>query len=114
MDPELQQLLLDEREINRLCLQYTSALDDRDWPRLRTVFTPDAVAEYDGIDPCDGYDAIEQVCRTALTPLTHSQHLLGNVLPVVSGDEATCTCYLQAQHVRSGTAGGENFIIAGR
>ena len=52
-------------------------------------------------------------CRAALEPLDASQHLLGNHVVTVDGDEARSQCYLQAQHVRSGTPGGDNYIIAG-
>lgn len=107
-------LLLDEREITQLCYRYATALDDRDWELLRSCFLADAVAEYEGLEPCDGYDAIQSLCQAALAPLTRSHHLIGNVYPLVDGDEATSQCYLQAQHVRAGTADGETFIIAGR
>ena len=108
------QVLLDEREITRVCYRYATALDDRDWELLRTCFLPDAVAEYEGLERCEGYDAIQQVCRAALAPLTGSHHLIGNVYPVVDGHEATSQCYLQAQHVRAGTPGGDTFVVAGR
>ena len=32
----------------------------------------------------------------------------------LDGDRARSTCYLQAQHVGTGTEGGDHFIIAGR
>lgn len=108
------QLLLNEREITRLCYRYGKALDDRDWERLRSCFLPDAVADYEGLERCEGYEAIERVCRGALEPLTRSQHLIGNVFPTVDGDAATSECYLQAQHVQAGTPGGDTFIVAGR
>jgi ketosteroid isomerase-like protein len=110
----LLQVLLDEREITRLSYRYATALDNRDWALLRSCFRPDAVAEYEGLDRCEGYEAIEQLCRGALARLTRSQHLIGNVHPVVDGDAATSECYLQAQHVQAGTPGGDTFIVAGR
>lgn len=113
MDPVLQ-LLLDDRDVVRLCHRYAAALDDRDWDRLRTCFLPDAVAVYDGIGECAGYEAIEQLCRSALLPLSRTQHLIGNVVVDVDGDGATSSCYLQAQHVREGTPGGDTYVIAGR
>lgn len=113
MEPSVQ-VLLDEREITRLCYRYATALDDRDWGLLRSCFLPEAVADYEGLDPCEGYDAIEQLCRGALSQLTRSQHLIGNVHPAVDGDRATSECYLQAQHVLAGTPGGDTFIVAGR
>lgn len=113
MDDALQ-VLLDEREITKLCHRYAMALDSRDWDLLRTCFVDAAVAVYEGIGECSGYDAIEALCRSALEPLTRTQHLLGNVDVVVDGQKATCTCYLQAQHVKEGTAGGDLFALGGR
>jgi 3-phenylpropionate/cinnamic acid dioxygenase small subunit len=108
------QVLLDEREITKLCYRYATALDSRDWELLRSCFLPEAVAEYEGLESCEGYEAIEELCRGALARLTRSQHLIGNVYPLVDGKEATSECYLQAQHVRAGAPGGDTFIVAGR
>jgi ketosteroid isomerase-like protein len=113
MDPTVQ-ALLDERDVTRLCYRYGTALDTRDWPLLRTCFTEDAVAVYEGLGESDGYPAIEQACQGALGPLDRSQHLIGNVTVELDGDTATAQCYLQAQHVRAGTPGGDLYIIAGR
>jgi len=52
------------------------------------------------------------VSRT-LEPLDASQHLLGNTVVDVDGDDATSICYFQAQHVRAGTPGGDTYFIAG-
>lgn len=113
MDPTVQ-LLLDERDITRLCYRYGTALDARDWAGLRTCFTDDAVTVYEGLGEFQGYAAIEQVCQGALSPLDRSHHVITNVLVDVDGDTATAQCYLQAQHVKAGTAGGELYMIAGR
>lgn len=110
----MMQVLVDERDVTRVLHRYSTALDERDWPLLRTCFLEDAVAVYDGIGECAGVDAVEQVCRRALTPLDRSHHLLGNVVIVVDGDEATAQCYLHAQHVRAGAAGGDLYVVAGR
>ena len=113
MDPTLQ-LLLDERDITRLCYRYGSTLDDRDWAGLRTCFTDDAVTEYEGLGEFAGYEAIEKVCQAALVPLDRSHHMIGNVVVQVDGDTATAQCYLHAQHVKAGTPGGDLYVIAGR
>lgn len=113
MDPTLT-LLLDERDVTRLCYTYGAALDDRDWPRLRGCFTEDAVTEYEGLGRFEGYEAIEKVCQAALGPLDRSQHLIGNVTVSVDGDTATAQCYLHAQHVKAGVPGGDLYVIAGR
>lgn len=106
--------LQDRQEITEICYRYGLALDSRDWAALAALFTADADAYYLDMPPARGYQAIEDTCRTALTPLSATQHLISNVVVRLDGDQAECTCYLQAQHVRSGTPDGDNFIIAGR
>lgn len=111
------QALSDKQEITELCYKYGLYLDGRQWSDLREVFAEDAVADYLDMPSCDGYAAIENTCRTALSVLDASQHLIGNVvvtLDPADADRATSICYLQAQHVKRGTEGGDNFIIAGR
>ena len=113
METQLSEML-DAHRIAQVCFRYGLALDTQDWAQLATCFESDAVAVYPGIaDEVVGYDAIETVCRNALTPLTRSQHLMGNVLPILNGGEARVTTYLQAQHVLEGAPSGANFIIAG-
>ena len=106
--------LQDQQEITEICYRYGLAIDSRDWAALADLFTPDAEAYYMDMPPCHGYQAIEDTCRAALTPLSATQHLISNVVVRLAGDRAESSCYLQAQHVKSGTAGGDNFIIAGR
>ena len=106
--------LQDKQEITEICYRYGLVIDGRDWAALAALFTPDADAYYLDMPPCHGYQAIEDTCRAALTPLSATQHLISNVVVRLDGDHAECSCYLQAQHVKTGTAGGDNFIIAGR
>ena len=106
--------LRDKHAIAEVCYRYAFALDARDWTALQTCFTVDATAYYRDQNPSHGYLAIETRIRSALAPLSSTQHLIGNVLVTLAGDEADSVCYLQAQHVRPGTDGGDTFIIAGR
>jgi ketosteroid isomerase-like protein len=106
--------LRDKQAITEICYRYAIALDARDWAALRTCFTADATAYYRDGNPSRGYPAIERRVRSALAPLSATQHLIGNVAVTLDGDEAHSVCYLQAQHVRPGTAGGETLIVAGR
>jgi 3-phenylpropionate/cinnamic acid dioxygenase small subunit len=112
-DRRLQELL-DERDIRTVLHRYAAALDQKDWNLLASCFIPDASAHYGMIGELTGYAAIEQVCRTALQPMSRTQHLIGNVEVVLDGDAATSSCYMHAQHVRPGAPGGETNIIAGR
>jgi 3-phenylpropionate/cinnamic acid dioxygenase small subunit len=106
--------LQDKQEITEICYRYGLAVDGRDWAALAALFTPDADAYYLDLPSCHGYQAIEDTCRVALTPLSATQHLISNVVVRLDGDRAESTCYLQAQHVKAGTEGGDNFVIAGR
>jgi ketosteroid isomerase-like protein len=105
--------LADRQAIADLCARYTTALDTRDWDLLESCFAPAPVFVHPG-GRLEGFAAILDRTRTALAPLTATQHLLGNVVADVDGDTARSVCYFQAQHIRAGTPGGETYIIAGR
>ena len=104
--------LLDQQAIIDVTIAYTWALDSRRFEDLREVFMPDATAAL--LNELSGIDAIIERISSALTPLDDSQHLIGNHQVRIDGDHATCRCYLQAQHIRRGVQGGDNYIIAGR
>ncbi|HEU5265407.1 MAG TPA: nuclear transport factor 2 family protein [Jatrophihabitans sp.] len=105
--------LQDRQAIADLCVQYTTALDTKDWDLLASCFTDDPVFVHPG-GRLTGFDEILARTSAALNPLDVTQHLLGNVIVDVAGDTAQASCYFQAQHVRAGTPGGEHYIIAGR
>jgi hypothetical protein len=77
-----------------------------------TVFLPDAVGVYAG-DRYEGLDAIVDICRRSLEPLTASQHFVGNFSAEVEGDRARSSCYLHAQHYRVGARGLSTYVMAG-
>jgi 3-phenylpropionate/cinnamic acid dioxygenase small subunit len=110
----LLQLLLDEREITTVLHKYAAALDQKDWVLLSNCFVADASAHYETIGSLQGYPAIEALCRQALKNMAVTQHLISNIDITVDGDNARSACYLQAQHVRPNTPGGDKNIIAGQ
>jgi 3-phenylpropionate/cinnamic acid dioxygenase small subunit len=106
--------LLDHQQITAVLNRYASSIDDRDWARLRTCFTTDAVGDYvPGAPPYEGIEAIETLCRTMLGPLDASQHLLGNYEIDLHGETAKSRCYVRAQHVKEGCEGGRLLEVAG-
>lgn len=111
-DASAAQRLTDQQEIADLCVRYTIALDTKDWALLESCFAPSPVFVHPG-GRLEGFPAILERTKAALTPLTATQHLLGNIVVKVDGDTARSMCYFQAQHVRAGTPGGETYIIAG-
>lgn len=110
---ELPRALQDRLEIDDLLVRYATALDGQDWDLLRTCFTPDARADYEIAGSNDGIDEIVATCRQALGGLDASQHLIGNVVVEVDGDEARARCYLHAQHVLVSPNGTNTFVVAG-
>lgn len=103
--------LADRQAIVDLTIAYTWALDSRRYDDLDAVFLPDATAEL-GRSLTDR-EAIKARIAEALDPLDASQHLVGNQQVVLDGDRATCRTYLQAQHVKRNTPGGDLYMVAG-
>jgi hypothetical protein len=103
--------LADRQAIVDLTIAYSYALDDRRFDDLDDVFVADATAELGW--PLQGRQAIKDRVRDALVPLDASQHLVATHRVQLDGDQATGRCYLQAQHVRAGAAGGSQFMVGG-
>jgi hypothetical protein len=104
---------LDRQAIVDLQVNYTWALDMREFENVRKVFHPDATFNTMGT-PHTGIDAIIARISGALTPLDDSQHVISNHQINIDGDTATARCYLIAQHVRKAAKNGLNYIMAGR
>ena len=105
--------LVDKQQIIDLTIAYTWIIDRGPREKLREIFTEDAafiidIKNYNGID-----EIIDKIDRT-LGNLSASQHIISNHQVTIEGDNATCSCYLHAQHTLHGTEGGENYIMAGR
>jgi 3-phenylpropionate/cinnamic acid dioxygenase small subunit len=112
--PDVLQQLLDRAEITDLLARYSTALDARQWDLLGEVFTPDAVCDYGSLGTPQGVAAITALISGTIADLDATQHLVGNVVVSVDGDEATADCYLISQHIRQGTPGGDHYFLGGR
>ncbi len=99
-------------EIIDIAVNYTWALDTKQFDLLREVFAPDATAVLHGIE-CDGADAIIARIGGSIVRFDRTQHLVGSHQVRVDGDTATHRCQLHSQHVRDGLPGGDNFIVGG-
>lgn len=94
-------LLIERQKVADLLVRYAFALDTRDWQLLGSCFTPDGIANYGPkLGLYEGAETIVDICRTVLSGLDSTQHLIGNVLVNVDDDlaAASATCYVQAQH----------------
>ncbi len=103
----------DRTAIVDLTIRYCWALDDRDWAVFDDVFAPDATARL-GKHDCADRPAIVARCRHALDRLDASHHMVSNHVVEIDGDTATSRCYVQAQHIRRGIDGGDNWLLGGR
>lgn len=103
----------DRQAIIDLTVTYCWALDTKDWDRLDDVFVPEATANLGGTSHV-GLDDIRERISTTLERFDDSQHMVSNHQVHVEGDEATCRCYLQAQHVNGGPLDGRSYTVGGR
>jgi hypothetical protein len=103
----------DEAAIIRLTHDYCWALDTGDYEALRQVFTPDCTARLGGNQ--SNVDEVIARVSAALGPLDDSQHMV-STHQIRRWDDGTVTgrCYLHAQHILAGVAGGDQYIVAGR
>lgn len=105
--------LLEEKQIERVVKAYATALDKHDWAALDEVFAPDATAFYDGFGSVGSRADIVALVRSALERCGTTQHLLGNVVIDIDGDQATAACYLQAIHLGLGGYQGQIMTVWG-
>ncbi len=107
----------DRQEIEDVLIRYAESLDARDWEGLRTCFMADAVADYGALSGGggrnEGIEEIVTTCRTALTGLDASQHLLGNFRIQTADDRASARCAMHAQHFMVSPIGGNTYVVAG-
>lgn len=98
--------------INNSIAALAQAQDRHDWEAVRQAYLPDAAYVHPG-GRLEGAAAIVERTREALKHLDASQHLVGTVVVEVLGDTASSTAQFQALHIRSGTPGGDHYIILG-
>ena len=106
------QTLLDKQTLYELSCRYMRGLDRTDAELLHSVFWEDAFCEY-GFINSDAATFIE-FAVTALTDHISNQHMIGNTLIEVEGDEAFGEVYFQAYHKVTAENGFEDLIVAGR
>ena len=104
--------LLSKQDIHELSCRYMRGLDRHDGELMLDQFWQDGWCEY-GFYNSPPKEFIN-FCMTALKDHIANQHLIGNVLIDIEGDEAFGEVYFQAYHKLAGESGLEDLIIAGR
>lgn len=101
------QEISDRLEIQELFVDYTQAIDRRDWDALDDVFTPDAHIDYSATGGSAGDLAATKAFLAQVMPMFKSyQHLVGTSKIVIDGDTATATSILHNPMVLPGRDGG--------
>ena len=104
--------LIAKQDITELIYTYMRGLDRRDEALLHSVFFDDAFCEY-GFTNC-GAKAFVDFALDALKAHTANQHMAGNILIDIEGDEAFGEVYFNAYHKVKTDNGFDDLLIAGR
>lgn len=113
MDETDIQALTTQQEIESVLLRYATALDERNWPDLANVFTPDAVADYQKIGRFEGLESVTGIVSDFLGKCGPTQHMITNVRIDVDDDHAKSRCYLQAIHAGKGSHATQTMTVWG-
>ncbi|MEC7923594.1 MAG: nuclear transport factor 2 family protein [Actinomycetota bacterium] len=83
----------DRLEIEQLVARYVEAIDSKDWDLLDTVFTENALLDYESSGGPAGkgeYPAIKTWLQENLAIFPMTQHMVGKSLVEIDGDTASC------------------------
>jgi hypothetical protein len=89
------------RGIERLLVDYASAVDTKDWDRLDAVFTPDAVLDFRPVGGRTGsYLEMKPWLEKRMAGFEALHHQIGNVRIDIdpAGLTASSQCYVRAVH----------------
>ncbi len=81
--------LADRIEITDLLTRYATAVDDKDWPLYRSVFTADAQIDYSTAGgPTGDVDTVVAKLTEQLGLFSRTQHFISNIAVELDGDTA--------------------------
>ena len=110
--------VLDRLEITDVVNRVATYADLRDWARVRDCFTDEIDIDYtslNGGSPAHlSADILVEQWRAGLSGLQATQHMISNHLITVTGNEATCLAYVQAQHYLPNDTGEPTWTLGGR
>ncbi|OMC11987.1 nuclear transport factor 2 family protein [Mycobacterium sp. SP-6446] len=112
MDTDRLQRLFDERDIQRALNLFARAMDDRDWTAMAEILADDAQGDF-GTGRLHGSAAIIELIRGFLDNCGPTQHLLGNVVIDVDGDNAFSRAYIRDVHLQSDADASARFYTLG-
>lgn len=107
------QEISDRLEIQDLLTSYCYAIDERDWDRLDTIFTHDAVIDYSETGGAKGSVAqIKAWLPIAMKRFPRYQHMVATTRLALDGDSANSrTCLFNPMVYRDEEGGEKTFFI---
>lgn len=109
-------ILFDRANISDVLYRYAKAIDTKDWDLFATCFTEDVEVDFSSAGwskIIHGRDPWTQLLSSAIDGLDATQHLTGNHVHEIRGDEATLTAYVQAVHQYNNPHGDPEYTIGG-
>jgi hypothetical protein len=104
--------LIAEREIYRQLITFARAMDERDWETMESMTTSDLTADF-GLGEIRGNTAVIESIQSFLDHCGTTQHLLGNILIDVAGDQAISKSYVADMHLCKDTKNETYFRTLG-
>ena len=84
------------QDVADVLLRYASAIDQRDWDRFRTCFTPDCTADYGDVGLFEGVEALTEFMIASHADMGHTFHRITNIEVEVDGPGAVARSYVDA------------------
>ncbi|MDE0886234.1 MAG: nuclear transport factor 2 family protein [Myxococcota bacterium] len=113
MQPDDLKGLLDKQAISEVLYNYAAGCDQRDWELFRGCFCDEVeidLSSWNGNPPTSlPLDTWVEGVRSGLSGFDATQHLSGNHLVEVNGEEARATSNIQASHM----LGQERVVLGG-
>ncbi|QMU76458.1 nuclear transport factor 2 family protein [Streptacidiphilus sp. PB12-B1b] len=106
------QEMSDRMEIADLMVRYAHAVDTRDWPLFRELFTPDAVVDYGAFGgPKGSVEEVVAFLDSVLPLFTATQHLVANCAIALDGDRAAVRTMCHNPMALPGADGAEPGLL---
>jgi SnoaL-like domain len=86
----------DREEIIDLAIRYATAIDNRQYQLLSTVFTSNAELDYGEVGKWTGAAEVTEFMDLAHAGATNTLHRMSNQVVAVEGDSATMRTYVDA------------------
>ena len=97
--------------------RYALAVDTKDWQLLETVFAEQLRADFRSFGSKQIYEGPAagwiDLVRSTIQGMDATQHMMGNHLYDIAGNNARGTTYIRALHVCKNAWGGDMYTVGG-